>query len=394
MKLRILLAFCLGLGLSLIALPELHGQLTTSPAASVWVDATGKFRIEASFIRLEGPTVVLRRSDGKEISVPLEKLAPDSQRQAQALAKQATASAITSPSPQAKPSPRLPPTDNTVAVIPIPPNLHAQQFVDFIVEQVRAGQTIVFWDALPASYQQDVRLLVQAVVEKVDNRFTMPLMTVRNDALKVLRSKKEFILNHELVKPTLPDAILAAQIYDPAVDVIDAYLSSDLLDVQQLKNNDIRSVIVRYFSNIARTITALEKAIPADSPWATTAQAVAWRNFQHRVENSSETMAMVTLEIPEQAPQTLEIVKVEDRWLPKAMVEGWAENVDKARKEIDSWTPQKMAEAKQALQLPVMMAQGVLGGLLAANDQASFDAAIASVLAMLPTNAAFPIPQP
>jgi hypothetical protein len=41
-----------------------------------------------------------------------------------------------------------------------------------------------------------------------------------------------------------------------------------------------------------------------------------------------------------------------------------------------------------------MMAQGVLGGLLAANDQASFDAAIASVLAMLPTNAAFPIPQP
>jgi hypothetical protein len=187
----------------------------------------------------------------------LEKLAPDSQRQAQALAKQATASAITSPSPQAKPSPRLPPTDNTVAVIPIPPNLHAKQFVDFIVEQVRAGQTIVFWDALPASYQQDVRLLVQAVVEKVDNRFTMPLMTVRNDALKVLRSKKEFILNHELVKPTLPDAILAAQIYDPAVDVIDAYLSSDLLDVQQLKNNDIRSVIVRYFSNIARTITAL-----------------------------------------------------------------------------------------------------------------------------------------
>jgi hypothetical protein len=360
----------------------------------VWVDASGKFRVEASFVRLDGQAVVLRRRDGKEISVPLSKLAPDSQRQAQAFAQRAAASSTTPPSPRSKTSPGLPPTDTSAAVIPIPPNLNARQFVDFIAEQLRAGQTIVFWDALPASYQQDIRLLVQAVAGKVDSRFTMPLVAIRNDAIKVLRTKKDFILNHEKVKPTLPDPVLAERLYDPAVDVVDAYLSADLLDVQQFKNDDIRAVIAGYFSNIAKTISALEKAIPADSPWAGTAQAVAWKNFQYQVQNSSETAAVVTLELPEQAPQTLEIVAVDDRWLPKAMVEGWAENIDQARKEIDSWTPQKMAEAKQALQFPVMMAQGVLGGLLAANDQASFDAALASIFAMLPMNAPFPMPQP
>lgn len=43
-----------------------------------WSDASGKFKVEATFLRVEDGKVVLRRADGKEITVPVDRLSePD-----------------------------------------------------------------------------------------------------------------------------------------------------------------------------------------------------------------------------------------------------------------------------------------------------------------------------
>lgn len=42
-----------------------------------WTDTTGKFKIEARIARLQGDAVVLKRDDGKEITVPVAKLSPE-----------------------------------------------------------------------------------------------------------------------------------------------------------------------------------------------------------------------------------------------------------------------------------------------------------------------------
>jgi hypothetical protein len=39
-----------------------------------WTDPSGKFRVEATLVRIDGDKVVLKRDDGKEIAVPLERL--------------------------------------------------------------------------------------------------------------------------------------------------------------------------------------------------------------------------------------------------------------------------------------------------------------------------------
>src|SRR5262245_59598954 len=39
-----------------------------------WTDASGKFSINAEFVRVDGDKVVLRRADGKEIKVPQARL--------------------------------------------------------------------------------------------------------------------------------------------------------------------------------------------------------------------------------------------------------------------------------------------------------------------------------
>ena len=50
-----------------------------------WLDATGEHRIEAAYVGLDGGKVKLKRADGKEIAVPLEKLSKADQRYVQEL---------------------------------------------------------------------------------------------------------------------------------------------------------------------------------------------------------------------------------------------------------------------------------------------------------------------
>ncbi|WP_186775978.1 SHD1 domain-containing protein [Rubripirellula reticaptiva] len=50
-----------------------------------WTDVTGKHKIEAEFIEISGDSVKLKRVDGKEIIVPLEKLSQSDQQRAKAL---------------------------------------------------------------------------------------------------------------------------------------------------------------------------------------------------------------------------------------------------------------------------------------------------------------------
>jgi thiol-disulfide isomerase/thioredoxin len=48
--------------------------ITASAEERKWSDQSGKFSVMAEFVRLDGDRAVLRRSDGKEVKVPIERL--------------------------------------------------------------------------------------------------------------------------------------------------------------------------------------------------------------------------------------------------------------------------------------------------------------------------------
>lgn len=66
-------------------LPE--GVLSVTARKRTWSDSTGTFRVEAEFLELKGDTVHLRRTDGKDLEVPLDRLSDADQEIARELAK-------------------------------------------------------------------------------------------------------------------------------------------------------------------------------------------------------------------------------------------------------------------------------------------------------------------
>ena len=55
-------------------------NLKPKPELRTWTSTDGKFTVEAQFVKAVGGTVYLKRKDGKEIEVAIEKLSPEDQR--------------------------------------------------------------------------------------------------------------------------------------------------------------------------------------------------------------------------------------------------------------------------------------------------------------------------
>jgi SLA1 homology domain 1, SHD1 len=377
MKVVRLLAF---FGIAVCCLmPMVSAQLVKQTMS--WADSSGQFRIDATFVRIDAGNVVLRKSDGKEISVPLERLSSESQKQANEASQTKPAKAV-APALAAEPG----------ATIAIPAKLDAQQFCDFVLNHVKQDKMIVIWDAMPPGYQRDIQEIVGLALQKVDPSMIQPVMQVRDNVIKVLRTKREFILGNAMVKMAMPDQAVVAKVYDPAIDLVEAYLSKELVEVSKAKSNELRTLLESYLSNISKKAAAVEAAIPAGSPTANAYQATNWKNFTYKVESISSDSALLMLEIPNQKAQKIELTQVEDRWVPVELAKDWDKKMAEVKDELEKLTPEKIAQAKQGIQMPLAVVNTVLGSLLAANDQASFDQAIGGIVGMLPMGGGIRMP--
>lgn len=70
-------------------------------AAREWVDATGKFKVEAEFVALRGGKVILEKPDGSVLSIPLDRLSASDQEHAKKLGQPTAAKPAGAPEREA-----------------------------------------------------------------------------------------------------------------------------------------------------------------------------------------------------------------------------------------------------------------------------------------------------
>lgn len=377
--------------LSLLSVTVILAQSTFSFAqlqsnglqgASVWTDVTGSYRVEATFVRLDQQNVVLKKADGKEVSVPLNKLSEASRKQAM--------SAASALNEKVAPNPSTPDFNSGLeqgasqTAISIPSGMDAKQAVDFLFQHVKDGKWIVVWDWLPTKSQSDLENIVKLTTQKYDPELLKPVQQVTSDIIKVLRTKKTFVLGTPMVKEALKeDYELTSTCYDPMVDLLEAYCSSDMMNAEKLKSGKLRTALDAYLTQIAKKAAALQASVPPDSPSFAKLKSMSWDAIQYEVESTSDSGATLIIKRENSPEFRTELVKFEDRWLPKAMVEGWEERRTQVMKELNELTPAKMAQTKQAMQIPVIMIGGVINGFMSAQDQASFDEVFNGIMPMI-----------
>ncbi|MFM8398694.1 MAG: SHD1 domain-containing protein, partial [Pirellula sp.] len=247
---------------ALTSLAFLSGSAIAQEKFLQWSDNTGRFKVDAQFVRIEGEQVVLKKLDGRDIKIPFDRLSPESLELAKSKGGMSS-SKTPSPSPgksnpdKPSPAPSAPeapaPTSASVAhpVTKFQDNMDPKEFVDLIYQQTTKDNYIVLWDAMPASKQKQLEELMVAFANKVDSRSFDMLRRTRTSMIEILRKQQKFILNSSVLQ--IPSEFIA-QIepsYPGMVDLADNLISKDLFDGKRMQKGDMRGLLDGYMTKLS-----------------------------------------------------------------------------------------------------------------------------------------------
>ncbi len=275
-----------------------------SAVAEEWTDLRGTATITAELIGIWNDNVILKRDNGKQISVKLSNLNADSRLRAQDLQEQiklqidarvselsrvATEDAApASPAPEALPdAPAYEPPAN---------GKDLATTIDQTLAQIKNGHIRAVFDTMPASHQQRADELFKLALGKVDDNQWELARSTLYQALELVLTKDRWLFSH------------------PAMANIDETTRANLISVgtwyrqwatpENASLNDLRA------KPLAETIASLD-------------QSLAPQLYQFFTDNSLMTVMMSSLTSVETTEQGQTLLKVgETAPIPMVQVEG------------------------------------------------------------------------
>jgi hypothetical protein len=346
-----------------------------------WVDSTGKHRVEARFLKLDGNAVVLRRSDGLNMRIPFDRLSQESIDQAKAMASASKSGRSSSGSKGSQSSKSGSSSSGASSSSGSLDNLDAKAFVDLVMAEMEKKNGTIVWDALPSQKQQDIEEVVASFAKRIDSRTFDTVRKIRNTVMEIAKKQQQFILN-STVLPIPPDQkSQIEQSYPAIVGMIDSYLSKDLFDAKRLQKGDLRGLIENWSNGVVASADELAKTLPDGHPIR--AQLMDYSGVEYTVETIGSDEANVKLAVPAPDGSTqetvVELILSDGRWLPRQMVEGWEEGLSQAKAAIDQI---KGDEVHQMVTGGVLFINAPLQNLKNAKTQEEFDKTLSEIMEM------------
>ena len=351
-----------------------------------WTNNTGK-KIEADFVRLNGVSLILRKPDGQEITVPLSMLDDKSRLKARVLAKAPPSrpkaadgdSADTGAGSSSGGTSGTPKEWASETPVVFEENQTAEQFIAVLDQELKKQNVLVFWDLLPSKKQSEVQQLVRLASTRIEQRTLDLIKRFRNDLIGALRSKKEFVLNSKAIPFPPEQAEQLETSYDGIVDLLDATLPEDLLTASTLQNSELRDIARKYINNLMAKSEELNRLIPDDSPLKSSTVGREL-NFNFQVDSSTQYEAMISAIAPGQTNRVPEKFTFTDgRWLPAELVQSWDSAMASATNGLQSADPKQIhKQIGQAL----LFVNGILGSISNAETQQEFDDAIQQLVGL------------
>jgi hypothetical protein len=252
---------------------------------------------------------------------------------------------------------------------PATPPPTAEETVEWVAAGLAENDPTVVWDALPASYQQDVSSILHEFAGKVDAEVWDRSVSVLRKTTGVLRNKKDFLLNGSVLPDDLKSDDVTAN-WDPMVGFLDSLVHSELSEMDTLMTLDVREFLAGSGSELmaeGQTLTALSPDEMEDVGWNKLSELTATK------VGEESGVVTVRIEIPDEEPEELAFVQVEERWIPKDMADEWPDDMAELREGLAEMGSDSSGQSSTQITMMLSMLEGLLDQLDAADTQEQFD---------------------
>jgi hypothetical protein len=250
--------------------------------------------------------------------------------------------------------------------------------VQKVTSDLAGDRPQIVWQALPASYQNDIREVIVAFADKLDTDLYNRTFAVLGKISRVAKEKKEFILATigEAPVPQFQGENLENldENWDRVIAIFETIVASDIKTVAGLKKLDPEKFLSTTGAQLSKNIKDLATAV-ADEETAEVFEKIGQTKVTV-VKNEGET-ATLSIETPGQPAETIDMVRFEGKWLPSELVANWDTGIEQARQSIAQID---FSGPSREMYLGVIgQFEQTLDQMLAASTQEQFNQAIASL---------------
>jgi|GEM_PF-2280882 len=360
-----------------------------------WTDLSGSKTIQAKFLRLEGDNVILEKSDGQEIAVPLNKLNLKSQAQAKRLANPQAFEKKPSSSPAMKPKSSSTESSGSVstakssssestdkASAKLPTGITATETLKLIAEELKKDNYAILMETMSDEQIQVMKDIFATASTKLNKSSFDSIKSLFKRSGKVMSEKKEFIMNY----PKLPSEVkprLSAH-YDTIVAVLTDFVASPAANYKTWSEGDAVTLlpeVIRMVDIYGSKIAETEKTLDPNSQINISNVLSVWganvsKNdiVSGKVRIASENGDKATLEFVgvNGEKQTSDLERVNGRWLA---IENDVSrnNMAAAKQQLAQLEAVDASQISGQLTLGLAVVGGLIGQLERANSQEQFN---------------------
>jgi|ETNmetMinimDraft_26_1059896.scaffolds.fasta_scaffold45056_1 hypothetical protein len=250
--------------------------------------------------------------------------------------------------------------------------------VKAVAEALNQNQPQVLWQALPATYQQDLTALTHEFAAKMDAEVYDKIIATLQKTVTLAEDKKEFILSSSYMEMAAAERADAERGYDAVVDILETLLNSEISSVESLKSIDYESFLASTGGKIMDKVAAVSKASP-DDPYTNEFKAKL-SDATYELVSAEGDSAVVRVTAADGESELLDLVRVEGRWVPKEMADDWTETIGSARDELANMSEEEVASNKMQILMGVAMVDSFIDQLAATSTQEEFEGVIQGLI--------------
>lgn len=235
----------------------------------------------------------------------------------------------------------------------------------------------LYWETLPPSYQKDVDGLVKDFAGKMDPQIWDSGFGVAKKVVRVLKEKKEFILDSPMLPLTKIDPKVLAENWDDVVAAASILVNSDISQLDQLKQLNIQEFLSTTGADLMEHANAVTEKLPqAEGVKGTLAEV---KNAKFVLVKMEGDTATVNIESPNQPVESVEMVKVEGKWILKEVADNWQDSMKKAREFLAGLNSKEMQENKEGMLATMKMVDSQLNLLLDSKTSEDFNGKLSGI---------------
>ncbi len=248
-----------------------------------------------------------------------------------------------------------------------------------IAESLATYHPEILWEALPESYRTDINEITRTFPRRWIRRSTTAAMALVGRAIEVLQEKQELILASESLASFPADPARVELAMTSSLAMMEIVFASEISTIAGLGAIDWEQFLGTTGSEVLKLADSFE-AQEGDDPFAEVESLTV-----ETVEVDGET-ATLRISTANHEPEEVALVRVEGRWVPKEMAEEWATRMAEVRANLETLTPEKMAELKGQAAFGLAMAEGVVEQVAVIETVEEFDAMVGPMLDSLMRN--------